>query len=386
MRIQTRQTETSPETSAHLQTEPIYARVVSIVNSREDKRDYEKFGKIEALGGIRYRLLTSLVDEEDSSTLPFAYAAHSCIKHLPLLNEIVEIKEGITYSLEDNNYPARTYYTSIVNIWNNPNHNALPDINTGQTQAFLGVDIPERDNLSTLQPFPGDTVFEGRVGGSIRISGYSHPDNVLSDKDNNGDPFIIIKNSKQPSTNLLESYVEDVNVDDSSLYLTSNHIVPITPLYTSTKSFSITSKVSYDYVPIKEDKYQGKQLIATSDRIVLQAKSDSIIISSREATSLTAQSINLDSTEYIGLESVKIFLGSTAKTLQDQPVLKGAATTEWLEKLVDVLLKILIDFSKITDPNSAVATLQKLVRPRTETLDELKTELSRLKSKKVFTE
>lgn len=375
----------SVELSYSAPTKPVYARVVSIVNSREDK-DYKEFGKVEALGGIRYREIGTSVNEEDSSTLSFAYPAHSYMKQMPLLNEIVEIREGITYSLESLNYPSRTYYIPTANIWNNPNHNALPDINLGQTEVFLGEKTPERDNLSSLQPFPGDITIEGRLGNSIRISGYSHPDNIFTNDDNNGDPFIIIKNSKQPSTNVLESYVEDINKDDSSVYLTSNHIVPINPLYLNNKSFSTTSKVLYTYIPIREDKYQGKQLIGKSDRIVLQANTDSIILSAREAVSVAAQSINLDSTEYIGLESPKIFLGSVAKTLQEQPVLKGTDTTEWLAELVDVLLKVSKEFSKITDPNLAVSILQKLAVTLPPTLNELKAELPSLKSKKVFTE
>ena len=388
MRIRTNLTDISAQsvtTTPQTQTQPVYARVISIVNSKQDS-DYEEFGKVEALGGIRYRLIKSSTNEEDSSTLQFAYPAYSHIKQVPLLNEIVEIREGMTYSLESATYPARTYYFPTVNIWNNANHNALPDVNVNPTEASLGKDIPERDNLSTLQPFPGDTILEGRLGNSIRISGYIHPDNILTTQDNNSDPFIIIKNSKQPSTNVLDSYVEDINVDDSSIYLTSNHIVPITPLYTDKKSLSTTSKVSYDYVPTQEDKFKGKQLIGKSDRIVLQAKTDSIILSARQATSVAAQSINLDSTQYIGLDSPKIFLGNKAKITQDQPVLKGTDTVEWLEELVDVLLKISKDFSKIADPNSAVAILQKLAVTLPPTLNRLKSELSSLKSKKVFTE
>ena len=74
------------------------------------------------------------------------------------------------------------------------------------------------------------------------------------------------------------------------------------------------------YVPTQEDKFKGKQLIGKSDRIVLQAKTDSIILSARQATSVAAQSINLDSTQYIGLDSPKIFLGNKAKIAQTNPV------------------------------------------------------------------
>lgn len=372
-------------TSSPTSTEPVYARVVSIVNSKEDK-DYLEFGKVEALGGIRYRLLRSSTNEDDARTLPFAYPAYSHIKQVPLLNEIVEIRQGVIYSLETPSYPARTYYLPTLNLWNNANHNALPDVNVNQTEAFLGQNVPERDNLSTLQPFPGDTILEGRLGNSIRISGYAHPDNKLTTQDNNGDPFIVIKNSKRPSTNVLDSYVEDVNLDDSLVYFTSNHIVPLTPLYSTKKSFLTTSKVPFNYTPSEENRYKGKQIVAKSDRIVLQAKTDSILLSARQSTSIAAQSINLDTTQYIALDGPKIFLGSKAKTEQDQPILRGTDTTGWLEELVDVLLKISRDLSKITDPYSGVAILQKLAITLPPTLNRLKGELSTLKSKKVFTE
>ena len=388
MRIQTSLTQISRQSvdlSPRPSTQPVYARVVSIVNSRQDP-DYPQFGKVEALGGIRYRLLNSSTNEEDPQTLPFAYPAYSYLKQVPLLNEIVEIREGITYSLESATFPARTYYFPTANIWNNANHNALPDLNTDTTEVNLGKDIPERDNLSSLQPFPGDVIIEGRLGNTLRFSGYTHPDNKVTTGDNNGDPFVVLKNSKQPSTNVLESYVEDVNRDDSLVYLTSNHLIPLTPLYPSKKSFLTTNKVSYDYTPSEENKYKGKQLLGKSDRIVLQAKTDSILLSARQATSIAAQSVNLDATQYIALESPKIFLGSKAKTEQDQPVLRGTDTTEWLEELIDALLKVSSDLSRITDPYSGVAVLQKIAITLPPTLNRLKSELSSLRSKKVFTE
>lgn len=378
-----------PARSEALPTPPtkpaIYARVVDIVLS-EDHPDYAPFGKVEALGGIRYRIVDSSTEEQEPSNLPFAFPMNSHLKHLPLLDEIVEIREALTYSLESLEYFSKTYYLPSLNIWNNPNHNALPDVNLDKTRANLGSKIVERDNLSPLQPFPGDTIVEGRLGNSIRLSGYSHPRNIYSSEDNNGNPFIILKNSKLPSKTVLESSLEDVNTDDTTIYLTSNHTVPLLPISINRETFVRTSKVRYDYIPAKEDTFLGSQIIAKSDRIVIQAKRDSVLLSARESASILGKSVNLDSTEYLALNSNKIFLGNNAKRLSDQPILRGEDTGKWLEEVLDVFLKISKDFSKVTDPYSAVAILQKLGTTLPPTVNRLKSEISKLKSKKVFVE
>lgn len=363
----------------------VYARVVDIILN-EDHPDYESNGKVESLNGIRYRPLKSSSTEQDPSNLPFAFSIYSHIKHVPLIDEIVEIREGVSYSLETSEYFSKTYYLPALNIWNNPNHNALPDVNQNKTEAVLGKDVLERDNLSALQPFSGDTYVEGRFGNSIRLSGYKHPKNILSNDTNNGDPFIIIKNSKRPSKSVLESQVEDINTDDTSVYLTSNHTVPLSPISYKRSTFDRTSKVEYDYIPNDESRYKGRQLVAKSDRIVLQAGDDSVLISAKEAVSLVGKSVNLDSESYIAINGKKIFLGDNAKIKSDQPALRGADTADLLKEVLDLLIRISNDFLKITSPPQAVEFLQKLGMTIPTEVEGLKGRLGSIQSTKVFVE
>ena len=62
------------------------------------------------------------------------------------------------------------FYLNNVNIWNNPSLNALIDstqLNTPQSKDYFSP--LKIQNIIPLLPLPGDIIYEGRFGNSIRL-------------------------------------------------------------------------------------------------------------------------------------------------------------------------------------------------------------------------
>ena len=76
----------------------VIARVVDVVLDKNHP-DYELFGKDQAINGIRYKVLSSSQDEEESTGFPFAYCGNVSIVKVPLVNELVEIVTDVADSV-----------------------------------------------------------------------------------------------------------------------------------------------------------------------------------------------------------------------------------------------------------------------------------------------
>ena len=364
--------------SGNIQSQPIkervFARVVDIVLD-ESHQDFNEFGKLDAINGIRYKVLRSNQDETDPQNLPFAYCGESILKRIPLIDEVVEIVNEPSNSVNETSYSTRDYYIKPLNLWNNAHHNALPDIINGKTEAKLGKDVVEREDIATLQPFPGDLYVEGRLGQSIRLSGYKHPKNIFTDDSNNGQPLTIIRVGQDPEADIFKNYVENVNTDDASIYMTSNHTIPLTQ--------SSDKRDTYrDTKPDDLNIFQGRQVIIDSGRVVLHAKDDHLLLNSVKSIGLSSTTVNIDSSEYLQLDSPSMYLGARA----EQPVLKGDQSVDLLRNLLDILLSMAQVHSQaklpeLAEPQMVAASAE--MRPK---LQNLKSQLDSLKSKKVFTE
>ena len=185
------------------------------------------------------------------------------LKYYPLINEIVPVitltsKEFLN-SKEDG---EMHYYLPPINLWNHPHHNTLPALsnytsgnNTGELRknedylqagllrrsvdGELEYDIPlgeyfqEKLNIKPLLPYEGDHILEGRFGNSIRFGSTARSNTIPVSQSNNwsvgakgeiGDPITIIRNGQAEGLDM-QGWVhtlEDINLDASSIYLTSN--------------------------------------------------------------------------------------------------------------------------------------------------------------------
>lgn len=352
----------------------VIARVVDVVLD-ENHPDYELFGKDQAINGIRYKVLNSSQDEEESTGFPFAYCGNVAIIKVPLVNELVEIVTDVADSVVETSYKPKAYYTKVLNVWNNAHHNASPDINLSDEDISLGENVIEVPSIRSLHPFPGDSIIEGRLGQSIRFSGYFHENSTLTldDKSNNGKPFTIIRVG-QNEEDSLNRYVEDINTDSSSIYITSDHIVPLT----------VINKKDITYrgnVPIEVDKYRGKQVVIDSGRLVFHAKDDHLILNSLNSIKLVGSSVNIDGLEYTALDAKSILLGNKDR----EPVLKGDTTVKLLEDILSALSSLVTTHSLATPATAHVQLIagSQGILPK---IQSFKTRLQSLKSKKVFTE
>ena len=151
------------------------------------------------------------------------------ITYPPLITEIVELVKAPSNkhyaSLGGSSTNVEYFYFPPVNVWNNSSYNTLPseqDIQSNNGEVNFGEYIKENQlsSVTTMLPFEGDMILEGRFGNSIRF-GSSTPrgKNNWSENNSEGDPIIIISNGQESSG---YTPIENINKDASSIYLTSN--------------------------------------------------------------------------------------------------------------------------------------------------------------------
>ena len=150
------------------------------------------------------------------------------------------------------------------------------------------------------------------------------------------------------------------------------------------------------YKPEAPEIYQGKQVIINSDRLLFNAKEDSILLFSDKAIGFSTNgSIHFDTSENdeskIVLNAPNIYLGLQFNgNLPTEPVLLGDKTGEFLESILDLMDGILDDMcfkvTQITGPTPGSPTAPNpsndgLVATRRGEITQLKGEINELKSK-----
>ena len=253
------------------------------------------------LGKIYYESLYSFKSiPNDSSVSQAAYPIFRFIRQYPLIGEIVLVLSGPSPQLNDKASSRMSYYFPPYSLWGSVNHNVFPNIQ--EYSEFLKnyyskpeynfdnkVGVPEipigqyfqEKIVKSLRPFEGDTLLEGRFGQSIRF-GSTTPskksENSWSNLGENGSPITIIRNGQGnvpiTSNNLTEvknpwsPTVENINYDQSSIYLTSDQSVqiddlinfPINSFGTSISLQNVSSNiVGLDRSPVSNDTVSPSQ-------------------------------------------------------------------------------------------------------------------------------
>jgi len=338
----------------------IAGRVTDIVLD-ENHPKFDEVGGLNGLGTIFYEL-DNLVSTKDIQT---AKPLHPQNKTFPLINEMILLFYLPDNLIGENNTSKSYYYINNINIWNHPHHNAYPnplDSTLPQSQkkdyqeveggsvrrvtdesTEINLNSPlnssqntfiERTNIHPLMPFMGDIMYEGRFGQSLRLGttskSKSQYKNNWSTVGNNGDPITILRNG-QPKNSDDKGWVpitENINSDLSSIYLTS---------YQKLETLKVAGEEnygSYKVPPITPSQYIEPQVILNSNRIIINAKSDSILMSSQKSIGMsTIGSVNIDAKEHY-VSSNDIRLGSKDAT---QPLLLGDDTIEVLKQLTGAI-------------------------------------------------
>lgn len=326
--------------------------------------EIEKYGGESAIGTIFFESQNKL----SSKSLP-ARPFYPQNSSFPLVNELVLLFQLPNAKIGKNRSEKSYYYINMISLWNHPHHNAYPNpasLNAllpttnetydnvergivrnsqGETSS-LNLNSPnnssqatfiERSNIHPLLPFAGDIIHQGRWGNTIRLGSTSRNPvgqnlNPWSSKPSNGDPITLIKNG-QPLNSSNQGWthiVEDINNDLSSLYLTSTQLIPLSLSSENYRSFSSPPQLARSY--------SNPQIILNSDRVIINAKTDSILLSAQKSISLsTNESVNIN-TKTLSIDAGKINLGS-----KDAPesVVRGDTLYFQLNGICDALTSML---------------------------------------------
>jgi hypothetical protein len=366
----------------------LYGRVVDVILDELHPMYQNKGGGI-AINGVFFKPLNSNRSEEAVEDMPFAYQKSSHIKVVPLIGEIVAVESHPVPSSNDVRTKNRKYYESVLNIWNNANNNFYPDtINNSNIDFTQGGKFVELGNVNPIGSGPGDVQFEGRQGQSIRFTGAASNTTGFIDSTNIGSPAIVISNGQKETKGGYTTLGEDVNEDSSSIYLVSNHKIPL-------KQAS-EKRDAWDESPTKADQFKGNQVIINGGRLYFNAKENDIQLSSVSSIGLNTEgTINLDSKKYLCLDGSSIYLGSAARSankLSKEPVVLGNQMEGFLMNLLNMLEGMANDMARArTIKNHPIPALNKRGLQAKPVIQALKNRInpngpSTLKSKKVFTE
>jgi hypothetical protein len=336
------------------------ARVIDIVLD-DNHPKFPSVGRWSGIGAIYFEKVNSSgQSSQDNYALPYDPSFSS----IPLVNEIVLLlnlpnkNQGKLSSSE--NY----YYLKPLGIWNHPHHNAYPSrfqklrnlkqINTLDNTSPITDNIDDTDilnspsnksqntfieksNIYPLMPFMGDNIIEGRFGQSIRLGSTaksnSSKKNNWSESGENGDPIIILRNGQPKNLSNEPGWIptiENIRNDLSSIYLTSTQKL---------KDFVVAGNENYNAFPLTSQpsppsQFTSPQIAINSDRVVINAQKDSILLSAKKSISLSVgSSVGITTPSfYVGSNMIRLG-GSDAK----EPILKGNITVELLKSLTEAI-------------------------------------------------
>jgi hypothetical protein len=336
-------------------TPPVAGRVYGIVTTENTptKAMFDKVGGFNAIGTIFYRDYNESIgtigriDDAFLNECKIAKPLSSQIANYPVLGELINIIDLPSPATQISPSSTSPYYT-LINLWNSVQQNAQPANDT----ANLGITFVENSNVRSLLPFEGDYIVQGRQGGSIRFSSTTklHSDsNEWSSIGNEDSPITIITNGLKfdPKKSY---YVEQINKDDSSLYLTSTQQLPLQ----TDKTGNLNPLTN----PIDASKYFNAQAILNSDRVILNAKRDEIMLFAKTNIELNTKNIiNLNADERVHLNSSTVFLGTVNNQLPTEPLVLGDKLHNLLLNLMDSLHEFGTGLSSVIgSPEGAPAT------------------------------
>ena len=333
------------------------------------------------IGSIKVRIFDYNQTMSDE-LLPWADPIDNTVQSYPLVGELV-----VLHKIRGN-----FFYTKKVPLARRIQENAMLNLNSAlqdrssntlskaiQQQSELTADAHKfgqyfkpDSRVRQLKHFEGDTIFQGRMGQSIRFGS-----SQLDPSSDGLAPNVIIRagqgkdvEARQVSIDTIFGLiVEDINKDVSSIWLVSDQVVPLEPSTIQAGSFMRSIKNP-------PQMFDGGQAIINSDRVIINSKNKSIMLFSGQDINLNSYGdVTIDTdTDIIGtanndiffrvgrnfdlfadeninelagknilllagerasILSKKIFIGSVEST--SQPMVGGVALAEALEKLVDAI-------------------------------------------------
>jgi len=271
------------------------AVVYSVILDENHPEIKEGRRTIADVGSIQCRLVSDIQNNE----LIFARPLDSSVTILPLRNQTVFIQKlgseyiytQISKGLSPNTSNAENLISSLFPAtqetdtrnksknYSKVSSTGITRSNTNSVNDFDGFGdyFGAEEGIHKLKLYEGDTLFQGRFGQSIRLSGYNNPENSFS-------PTLILRNGESPLSRQKPDNViieEDVNRDDSIILLSSNQYqLPFQP-----GNVDDNGSTDFETTPQSFKNYpndlKGNQILLNSGRLIFSAKSSEMIFYSK---------------------------------------------------------------------------------------------------------
>jgi hypothetical protein len=301
-------------------------------NQKDDK------GNVLPLGSILIRQNSNSTSGQVRNfyARPFGF-----MRRLPLIGEHVLIMQVPVHdkssaSATNSGYVYISPYNStddlslhqFPKLWERSNHydSKVPTVKSDRKE--IGYNYVKSSDIKqsyNIQPYEGDDIIESRFGSSLRLGASIEKDKSIYDQKptwqgkNNGDPIIILRNSKPNSTanrltditNVSASFnnkyqVEDIDKDESSLYLTSTQKL---------SKFKAGFSKNRDAKTIANWN-RGSQVALSADRIILNAKSDKLLLLAKTEAILSSDKVLFQTNKYkVQLDDLMDYIDSIAEVL-----------------------------------------------------------------------
>ena len=371
--------------------------VLTTVNTPTSKQ-FERAGGFGGMGTVfflDYNNAKNVVGSNTDSfldTCEIAKPLFPNVANYPLLGELIYIIDLPSPASQISSNSTQKYYLTSINLWGDKQTNSL----STSIETSLGKTFPENSIIRNLLSFEGDYIIQGRKGNSIRFGStvrLASNKNEWSVLGKEGDPIMIISNYHNYSKDK-DFYIESINEEGASIYLTSFQSIPL--------KVDVKDPINPFTKPIF-NYYSNPQVIINADRVVLNSKKDDVMIFAKSNIELsTTDIINLNAGEYIHLNvkeenpiqssplnlKPKIFLGTSfGNGLPSEPLLLGNQTKKYLLDLLKVLdiFAIKLTAAASTPQGSPLADIQAAASELNTNLSRFYINIEKLSSKSTYT-
>ncbi len=351
------------------------------------KEMFNKAGGFNGIGSIFYKNIEEVESKNITGSADNNFLDKECdiaipkvsnTSYIPLLNELVYLEDLPSNNKNISDTSIKKYYSGPINIWNNNQLNSQ----FNSFNSSPGLTFVQNPNVRPLLPFEGDCILQGRQGSALRFSSTTKLPGKINEWSNIGkddNPITIITNGlnydpKKPF------YVEQINQDKSSIYLTSAQQISLQ----TDKTGSLNPITN----PLAVSSYFNSQVIINGDRVVINSKKDEVMIFATTNVEINTKNvINLNADERVHLNSNNIFLGTQNNKLPYQPVLLGYNTLNAFQHLQETLTRLAFYLSSVvsTSEGAPIVGLNSAGRDLIEDMKKLCDLLETTTSKQVFT-
>jgi hypothetical protein len=335
------------------------AIVYSVILDENHPKIKSGEASIADVGSIECRLLNDVTGD----TLLMARPLDCTVTILPIRNQTVfiqklgngyvytQISKGLSPNTSDSENSISTFFNQKQSATSNSKAEGYSSVsstgiarsNTSEANDFDGYGdyFTAEEGIHKLKLYEGDVLFQSRFGQSIRLSGYNNSENKFF-------PTLTIRSGESSENRKKDDNVlveENINEDSNIIFLGSGEKLLEWNLPTT------NAKESFFNYP---NELKGNQILLSSDRIILSAKTSEMIFASKGDVGFITDSqfsidasrgINITTNDNIFIDTKNrdlnitqgdgvIFLGTKGET---EPAPKGQTLVDLLGEMIDLV-------------------------------------------------